>query len=63
MSLTHRAPVNPARRLLRRLFNRRTVPIVADGRETMTDQAAKAYLLAHDPLAREAACREMKKQG
>ncbi len=53
----------PQRRLLRRLFNGRTVAIVADEREFMTFQAAKAYLLGLEPERREAVYQEMKTQG
>ena len=50
----------PQRRLLRRIYNGRTVPIIADGRAFLTYKQASQYLqsLTHD--AREAAYADMK---
>lgn len=53
----------PQRRLLRRIYNGRTVPIVADGREFLTFKDANRYLLSLGPEARDAAYAEMKLQG
>lgn len=49
-------------RLLRRIYNGRTVPIVADGRPFLTYKAASLYLRSLTPEAREAAYAEMKEQ-
>jgi hypothetical protein len=53
----------PQRRLLRRIFNGRTVPIVADGRPFLTYKEASRYLLSLGAEARDAAYLEMKAQG
>lgn len=48
------------RRLLRRIFNGRTVPIAADGRSFSTYQAASRYLQSLTQEARDAAYAELK---
>lgn len=53
----------PQRRLLRRIYNGRTVPIVADGREFLTFKDASRYLQTLEPEARDAVYAEMKLQG
>lgn len=50
------------RRLLRRIYNGRTVPIVADGRPFLTFKEASRYLQSLSPEAREAAYVHMKEQ-
>lgn len=45
----------PQRRLLRRIFNGRTVPIVADDRSFLTYKDATRYLLSLPPETRDAA--------
>lgn len=50
----------PQRRLLRRIYNGRTTPIVADGQSFQTYKDASRYLRALDPQAREAAYAAMK---
>ena len=50
------------RRLLRRIYNGRQVPLVADGRPFLTYRDACQYLLALEPAAREAAYASMKAQ-
>ncbi|MBT0669945.1 hypothetical protein HT136_16385 [Novosphingobium profundi] len=57
------ALTRPQRRLLRRLFNGRTEPIVVDGRALLTFQEAKRYLLSLEPDAREAAYQTIRSQG
>lgn len=52
----------PQRRLLRRLFNGRSEPITAGGREFLTFQDAKRHLLALAPEERERVYGEMKAQ-
>ncbi|MED5546347.1 hypothetical protein [Novosphingobium decolorationis] len=52
----------PQRRLLARLFNARTTPICVDGRELLTFQEAKRYLLSLEPEPREAAYHAIKTQ-
>jgi len=49
----------PQRRLLRRIYNGRTVPIIADGRAFLTFKEANRYLQSLAPEAREAAYAEM----
>lgn len=49
----------PQRRLLRRIFNGRTIPIVADGRSFLTYKEASGYLQSLAPEAREAAYAEL----
>jgi hypothetical protein len=53
----------PQRRLLRRVYNGRTVPIMADGKPFLTYKAAKQYLLSLSPEARDTAYLAMKDQG
>jgi hypothetical protein len=53
----------PQRRLLRRVYNGRTVPIIADGKPFLTYKAARQYLLSLSPEAREAAYLDMKNKG
>ncbi|MEE4454541.1 hypothetical protein [Novosphingobium resinovorum] len=50
------------RRLLRRIYNGRTQPIVVEGREFLTYKDASRHLLALPEDAREAAYLEMKRQ-
>jgi len=50
------------RRLLRRIYNGRSIPIVADGKPFLTYKDASRYLQALEPPARDAAYAEMKKQ-
>ncbi|MEJ5975483.1 hypothetical protein WG901_02455 [Novosphingobium sp. PS1R-30] len=52
----------PQRRLLRRIYNGRTVPIIIDDRPFLTYKDASRYLEALAPEAREAAYAEMKRQ-
>lgn len=49
-------------RLLRRIFNGRTVPIIADGQSFVTYKDAKLYLNSLAPEARDAAYATMKEQ-
>lgn len=56
------ALTRPQRRLLRRLYNGRTEPIVADGKPFLTYKEASRYLLSLEAEAREAAYLEMKRQ-
>lgn len=49
-------------RLLRRIYNGRSVPIVADGKAFLTYRDASQYLRSLGPQARDAAYAEMKKQ-
>jgi hypothetical protein len=46
----------PQRRLLRRIYNGRTTPIVADGRPFLTYKDASRYLRSLPVEDREAAC-------
>lgn len=55
-------PSRPQRRFLRRIYNGRSVPIVADGREFLTYKAALAFLLTLDLAEREACYAAMKAQ-
>lgn len=48
------------RRFLRRVYNGRTVPIIADGKPFLTYKAASQYLQSLAPDARDAAYAEMK---
>lgn len=48
------------RRLLRRIYNGRTVPIIADGQAFLTYKDAVKYLDALDADTREAVYEEMK---
>ena len=50
------------RRLLRRIYNGRTIPIVADGRPFLSFKEASRYLQSLSPEAREAAYAQMKEQ-
>jgi hypothetical protein len=50
------------RRYLRRIFNGRTVPIIADDRPFLTFREARQYLQSLSPEAREAAYRQMRAQ-
>jgi hypothetical protein len=50
------------KRLLRRIYNGRVIPIVADGRSFLTYKEASRYLQSLDPVARGAAYAEMKEQ-
>ncbi|WP_062343540.1 hypothetical protein [Novosphingobium sp. CCH12-A3] len=52
----------PQRRLLRRIYNGRAVPIVVDGKPFLTFKEASRYLLTLSPEAREAAYLEMRGQ-
>lgn len=52
----------PQRRLLRRIYNGRTEPIIADGRPFLTYKDASRYLEALEPEMRETAYAEMKRQ-
>ncbi len=54
------ALARPQRRLLRRIYNGRTVPIIADDRPFLTYQQAAKYLLSLDGDQREAAYAQMK---
>lgn len=53
-------PSRPQRRLLRRIYNGRTVPLEANGHEFLTYKAALAYLLTLDLPEREACYEAMK---
>jgi hypothetical protein len=48
------------RRSLRRIYNGRSVPIIADGRPFLTYKDASQYLQSLAPQARDAAYAEMK---
>ncbi|WP_298195058.1 hypothetical protein [Novosphingobium sp.] len=48
------------RRFLRRIFNGRTVPILADGQHFLTYKEASRYLLSLPPEARDATYAQMK---
>jgi hypothetical protein len=50
------------RRLLRRIYNGRTVPIIADGQAFLTYKDASRYLRSIAPDARDAAYAQMKAQ-
>lgn len=50
----------PQRRLLRRIFNGRTVPLVADGRKFLTFKDASRYLQSLSPEARDVAYSQLK---
>lgn len=50
----------PQRRLLKRIYNSRTEPIVADGLPFLTYKEASGYLLMLEGEARDAAYAEMK---
>ncbi|MCE7796836.1 hypothetical protein LWE61_09725 [Sphingobium sufflavum] len=50
----------PQRRLLRRIYNGRTIPIIADGRPFLTYKDAARYLQSLTVDARDAAYDEMK---
>ncbi|HQS96742.1 MAG: hypothetical protein B7Y31_08080 [Novosphingobium sp. 16-62-11] len=53
----------PQRRLLRRIYNGRTVPIMVDGAAFLTFRQASQYLQSLSPEARDAAYAAMKDQG
>ena len=55
-------PSRPQRRLLRRIYNGRTVPIVTDGGSFLTFKEANRYLQSLPPEARDAAYEAMKGQ-
>lgn len=50
------------RRSLRRIYNGRPVPIIADGKTFLTYKNASQYLQSLAPQAREAAYAEMKEK-
>ena len=50
------------RRLLRRIYNGRSIPIFADGTPFLTYKQASQYLLSLEPDARNAAYAAMKEQ-
>lgn len=52
----------PQRRLLRRIYNGRTEPIVVEGQAFLTYKEASRHLLSLTEDAREAAYQEMKRQ-
>jgi hypothetical protein len=52
----------PQRRLLRRIFNGRTVPLLADGQSFLTFKEASRYLEGLGPEARDAAYAALKAQ-
>lgn len=52
----------PQRRFLRRLFNGRTEPVIADGRPFLTYKVASEYLQSLALEARDAAYAEMRAQ-
>ncbi len=58
-----RALTRPQRRFLCRIFNGRTVPIVAGGRSFLTYKEASSHLQALEPDARDAAYAELKSIG
>ena len=59
---TEAALGRPQRRLLRRIYNGRTVPIMVDGKPFLTFREASRYLLALVPEEREAAYQQMRAQ-
>lgn len=59
---TEAALSRPQRRLLRRIYNGRTVPIVVDGQPFLTFREASRYLLTLAAEARDAAYLEMRQQ-
>ena len=52
----------PQRRLLRRIFNGRTVPLVVDGQPFLTYKEANRHLSALEPDERDAAYASLKGQ-
>lgn len=50
------------KRLLRRIYNGRSIPIIADGKPFLTYKDASRYLLSLELLARDAAYDAMKQQ-
>jgi len=50
------------RRSLRRIYNGRSVPIIADGRDFLTFKDARDYLQSLAPEARDAAYAEMRER-
>lgn len=57
------ALTRPQRRHLRRIFNGRTVPIIADGRSFLTYKEVSRHLQSLSPEARDAAYAELKRNG
>ncbi len=53
----------PRRRLLRRIYNGRSVPIMTDDRAFLTYKEASQYLQSLAPDARDAAYADMKSKG
>lgn len=56
------ALTRPQRLLLRRIFNGRVVPLVADGQSFLTFKEASRYLEGLSPVARDAAYAALKAQ-
>jgi hypothetical protein len=56
------ALTRPQRRLLRRIYNGRTVPIVVDGKQFLTFREASRHLLTLSSEERESAYLEMRRQ-
>jgi hypothetical protein len=56
------ALTRPQRRLLRRIFNGRVVPLEADGQSFLTFKEASRYLESLGPEARDVAYAELKAQ-
>lgn len=50
------------KRFLRRIYNGRSIPILADGKPFLTYKEASQYLLSLAPQAREAAYEVMRQQ-
>lgn len=50
------------KRFLRRIYNGRTIPIIADGKPFLTYKDASQYLLSLEPQARGTAYDAMKEQ-
>jgi hypothetical protein len=50
------------RRSLRRIYNGRSIPIIADGKCFLTYKEASLYLQSLAPQARDAACAEMQEK-
>lgn len=55
-------PNRPQRRLLRRIFNGRTVPLLADGQEFLTYKQAVRYLAGQADFVRNALYEDLKQQ-
>ena len=60
---TEQSLTRTQRRLLRRIYNGRSIPIIADGTPFLTYKDASRYLESLAPQARDAAYAEMKEQG